>query len=137
MSAPLRMTAAEYRARQASEQVGGGKSRQNKYNAKKTRVDGITFDSKHEANRYSSLMLLKHAGKIQNLSLQVRFKLRGADGEFLRSDSGRTLVYVADFVYGDVESGKTVIEDAKGVRTPEYRLKKAAMASMGYEIVEV
>ena len=39
-----------------------------KYNSKKTVVDGQTFDSKKEANRYQELVLLEKAGVIKNLS---------------------------------------------------------------------
>lgn len=37
----------------------------------------------------------------------------------------RACEYVADFVY--IENGKTVVEDAKGVKTPEYRIKRKLM----------
>ena len=49
-----------------------------KYNAKKTIVDGITFDSKHEADRYCELKLLLRAGAITDLRLQVPFELQPA-----------------------------------------------------------
>jgi len=35
-----------------------------KYGNKKTVVDGITFDSMREANRYRELKLLERAGKV-------------------------------------------------------------------------
>ena len=38
-----------------------------KYNARKTVVDGIKFDSKKEAARYSELKLMEKAGEIYNL----------------------------------------------------------------------
>ena len=47
-----------------------------KYKAKKTIIDGITFDSKSEAKRYEELKLLQRGGAIQNLSLQPRFMLQ-------------------------------------------------------------
>lgn len=46
-----------------------------KYNSKKTVVDGQTFDSKKEANRYKELRLLEKAGVIKDLRTQVKFKL--------------------------------------------------------------
>jgi dsDNA-binding SOS-regulon protein len=47
--------------------------RKNKYNAKKTVVDGITFHSKKEADRYCELRLLQKAGQISHLELQPVF----------------------------------------------------------------
>ena len=47
----------------------------NKYNAVKVNVDGITFDSKKEAERYSELKLLERCGAISDLELQVEYKL--------------------------------------------------------------
>ena len=42
----------------------------NKYNAKKTELDGIVFDSRKEAGRYAELKLLERAGHIEDLTLQ-------------------------------------------------------------------
>lgn len=45
----------------------------NKYKAVKTTVDGIKFDSKAEARRYTQLKLLERAGQIQpDIILQVK-----------------------------------------------------------------
>ena len=44
-----------------------------KYNNIKTVIDGIIFDSKKEAKRYSELKLLEKAGLIGSLQLQVKF----------------------------------------------------------------
>jgi hypothetical protein len=46
------------------------------------------------------------------------------------------IVYKADFVALNSD-GTYRIEDVKGVRTKEYRLKKRLMAEKGLEIVEV
>ena len=48
-----------------------------KYGARKTIVDGITFDSKKEANRYRELKLLEDAGEIEKLKMQVAFEQIG------------------------------------------------------------
>lgn len=114
----------------------GGKP--SKYRAKKTVVDDITFDSIAEAKRYHELKLLERAGVIKNLQLQVSYTLRAGGKELkIKSEgfpNGRVVRYVADFVY--VENNKFIIEDVKGMITPVYRLKKAIMESMGYEIRE-
>ena len=99
----------------------GGRS---KYHAKKTCVDGITFDSRKEADRYLILKGMEEDGSIEDLRRQVRYELVPAfdvDGRHYRP-----VFYVADFVY--VEDGKTVVEDVKGVMTDVYRLKSKLFA---------
>ncbi|MGO3751192.1 MAG: DUF1064 domain-containing protein [Peptoniphilaceae bacterium] len=93
-----------------------------KYKAKKTKVDGITFDSRKEANRYKELKLLERAGVIKSLELQPKFLLQE---EYIKD--GKTIkeiTYKADFMYYDGEKNKVVIEDVKGFKTDVYRLKK-------------
>ncbi len=92
-----------------------------KYRAKRCVVDGIRFDSKREAGRYLELKTLEKAGKIERLKLQPEFKLIAHDGSPFGVTVGK---YRADFQYFDVCAGRTVIEDAKGVRTETYKLKK-------------
>lgn len=96
-----------------------------KYHAKKTVVDGITFDSKKEATHYQELKLLERAGEIHDLKLQVPFVLID------KSAHGRQIKYVADFVY--YQDGQMVVEDVKGFKTDVYKLKKRLMAER-YEI---
>ena len=93
-----------------------------KYHAKKTTIDGITFDSQMEAKRY---LQLKDMG-VENLQRQVAYVLID------KSKYGREIKYVADFVY-DLE-GSQIVEDVKGFRTPVYSLKKRMMAER-YDIV--
>lgn len=93
-----------------------------KYHSRKTTVDGITFDSKAEAARYSELKLLQRAGLIRDLTLQPEFELIPQ-----YKKNGRTVrrtTYRADFSYTETKTGRYVIEDVKGVRTELYRLKK-------------
>lgn len=117
-----RLTAAEYR------KLCVGKSK-SKYRNKKVTIDGIKFDSRHEANRWCELKLMERSGLISDLRRQVKFVL------IAKSDHGRAIHYIADFTYH--QDGKTVIEDAKGFKTAVYKLKKRMMAEMGLEIVEV
>ena len=92
-----------------------------KYNAKKTVVDGITFDSKKEAARYVELKVMEKAGEITHLELQPKFQLqakyKNGDGKRVREVS-----YIADFQYK--QDGKVIVEDVKGVKTEVYKLKK-------------
>jgi hypothetical protein len=111
--------------------------RRNKYNAQKTVVDGITFDSKKEACRYSELVLLQRAGEITHLELQPKIMLFSGTTP-VRGESGRQLFYRADFRYFDIKLERRVIEDCKGFKTKEYLLKKAFVKAMqpGLEVVE-
>lgn len=100
----------------------------NKYRAVKTVVDGIVFDSRAEANRYSELRILERCGAITDLTRQRKYIL------VPKSAYGRALYYVADFTY--TQDGETVVEDvkSKATVTPLYKLKKRLMAEI-YGIV--
>ena len=99
-----------------------------KYSNKKTELDGYTFDSKTEANRYAELMLAEKAGDISNLELQPKF--------LLEVNGKKIATYIADFRY--IENGKTVVEDVKGVKTPVYRIKKKLTEALyDVKIIEV
>ena len=107
-----------------------------KYGNRKTAVDGIVFDSLHEANRWRDLRLMQSAGVISGLDRQVSFELmpnvRTRDGKMIRG-----IKYIADFVYTD-EYGRRIVEDAKGMQTEVYKLKKKMMLWIyGIEIQEV
>ena len=112
--------------------MAGLAARGSKYNAKKTVVDGIEFDSAKEAKRYARLRALEDAGKIQGLRLQVPFEILPSfecDGVKYRG-----MRYVADFVY--YRDGKVVVEDCKGFKTAEYKLKKKLMAYINHVNIE-
>lgn len=108
-----------------------------KYGSRKITVDGIVFDSVKEARRYKELKLLLAAGKISDLRLQVPFELVPAQFEYTGEVYTRgkrkgepkrgkciehAVVYKADFVYA--ESGRLFAEDAKGMRTKDYIIKR-------------
>ena len=103
--------------------------KRHKYNAR--RVAG--YASAREAKRAAELRILEQAGKIGPLNEQVPYTLLPATAEFPRA-----LRYIADFTYVDRETGQVVIEDAKGVRTPVYKLKKRLMKQLlGVEVTEI
>lgn len=106
-----------------------------KYLNKKTIIDGITFDSKREAKRYSELRLLERSGHIDTLTLQPKFTIFPSQ----RRDDGkaeRPCVYIADFMYR--ENGAFVVEDVKGMKTPEYIVKRKAMLAIhGISVREI
>ncbi len=91
------------------------KPKRSKYNAKKTVVDEIKFDSKAESRRYSELMLKHKANLISKPILQYEFEVTAG------------IKYKCDFLYYDYEKKSFVVEDVKGKHTPEYKLKKKLM----------
>lgn len=109
-----------------------------KYGNKKTEVDGITFDSRKEANHYAELRILEKAGEISNLELQMPFVLQPAFVH--KGKKYQSIKYVADFVYTDVD-GRKVVEDVKSPATRKdkvYQLKKKMMLYVhGIEIREI
>lgn len=107
----------------------------NKYKNRKITVDGLTFDSRREYQRWCELKLLERAGKIHDLFRQVKFELIPAQYEGKKC-AERAVNYYADFVYWEGE--KMVVEDAKGFRTDEYIIKrKLMMERHGIKIREV
>lgn len=110
----------------------------NKYNAKKISLNGQTFDSQHEFDRWCELSLLQRGKAISNLQRQVKFEIIPAQKDENGKVIERAVSYIADFVYTDMKTGKTVVEDAKGVRTKEYVLKrKMLLYFRGIRIREV
>ena len=114
---------------------GGGGRKPSKYHNVPAEIDGVRFPSQREAKRYADLKLMERAGQIRKLQPQFSFSLV-VNGQHICE-------YVADFMYMRIESGaergeEMIVEDAKGVRTPEYKLKKKLMkACLGIEIIEV
>jgi hypothetical protein len=129
--------------------AGRAKLRLNKYRNVKTVVDGITFDSKAEARRYSELKLLERANEIRDLKLQPRYPLAIGDRPIsIRNKHGvkRKVVYIADFEYVIEHSEyhhpamryEKIIEDVKGYDTPTSRLKRGIVeAQYGIRVREV
>lgn len=124
----------------------------NKYHNIKTKTfSGQVYDSRKEARRAMELKLLQRAGEIKDLREQVKYVLIPAQYETIeryskkgeRLKDGLKLIerecsYVADFVYTDVKTGNTVVEDTKGVRTKEYIIKRKLMLyAHGIRIKEI
>lgn len=124
------------------------RKKNNKYNNLKSYRDGIAFDSKREAIRYTQLKLLLDAGEISDLERQVKFVLIPTQREpdIIGPRGGRKpgkliekeCFYMADFVYIDNKTGEKVIEDTKGMRTPDYLIKRKLMLKVhGIRIREI
>ncbi|RVL60383.1 MULTISPECIES: DUF1064 domain-containing protein [Sinorhizobium] len=120
-----RMSAAEFRAIQKADQP----ERPSKYRNKKTTVDGIKFDSKREAQFYSSLKQLERAGQVYEVELQKPYALT-VNGQLV-------CTYKADFAfYGAIQKRNRVV-DVKGVATKDFVIKKKLMRAVFGIDVEV
>ena len=96
-----------------------------KYHNKKTVIDGIKFDSKLEAERYSQLKIMERAGVIRDLELQPEYELIPSFRK--NGKTWRRTLYKADFRYILCEDDRIIIEDVKGsiaVITDVFRLKR-------------
>lgn len=100
-----------------------------KYGNKRVEVNGIKFDSQHEANFYQELMLRVRAGELKTVCRQVKFDLPGG------------IVYVADFVAIRPDMTIEGVYDAKSPATKQNRVyinkKKQMKVCWGIEIQEV
>lgn len=106
--------------------------KKNKFGNRRTTIDGITFASKREAERWCDLRLMEKAGVIADLERQVPLEL------VPKTDKHRARYYVADFVYTDCATGEKVYEDSKGAITQIYSLKKSIVYwRYGIDIREV
>ena len=97
----------------------------NKYNAKKTQFMGYKFDSKWEAERYGQLYSMALAGIVKDLERQVKYEIIINDQKICR--------YIADFVYilvNEDGSEEKIVEDAKGVQTTDFIIKKKLMKAI-------
>lgn len=119
-----------------------------KYKNKKMCINGMKFDSRKEGKRYIVLLDMQSHGLISNLQTQVKYVLIPAQrepdkvgvkgGKIKGKLIERECAYYADFTYFDNRTGETVVEDTKGFKTPEYKLKRKLMLYVhGIRIKEV
>jgi ribosomal protein S8 len=113
----------------------GNSKREPKYHSTRTQIDGIWFDSKKEANRYSELRVMEKSGEISGLTLQPEYQLQ--PGFTYDGKKERAIVYRADFRYS--KDGKIIVEDVKAssrFKTNIYKLKrKMLLYKYGEKIV--
>lgn len=134
----LRMTEEEYQdwlrfhgrlAKPKPEEPKEQKPRRNKYGNRRVTVDGMKFDSQHEAEVYQQLMLMVRAGELKTVLRQVRFDLPGG------------IQYIADFVTITPDMKIGAVLDAKSAITKKNRVyinkKKQMKALWGINIEEV
>ena len=105
------------------------KPKRSKYGNRRVEIDGIWFDSQHEANFYMELMLRVKAGELKTVCRQVKFDLPGG------------IVYIADFVTIRPDFTVEGVYDAKSPITRQNRTyinkKKQMKACWEIEIREV
>lgn len=95
------------------------KSRKSKYANQKTKLGGVTFDSKLESEHYVLLLNRLSRGEIKDLARQVRIELT------LNAESKEDRVYyVPDFIFFDLVLGEWIVWDSKGMPTDAYKLKR-------------
>jgi len=99
------------------------KKKGNKFGAKKTVVDGITFDSKKEAWYYGDLKIKKRAGLIDSFERQVPYDLYA----YVPSVAGvfpaeKIAKHIVDFIV--YVGGRKEAHEVKGMETAIWRLKK-------------
>lgn len=127
------MTATEYRKMMGMPVEGAASvkpQKENKFHAKKTELDGMTFDSKKESQQYLKLKRLETAGIIQNLQRQT------AIDYFIKGK--KIFTYKPDFEYDD-EKGHHYV-DVKSSFTEKdrvFRLKKKIIEAEYGIVIEI
>jgi hypothetical protein len=89
-------------------------------NARKVEIDGHTFASKAEAERYLWLRDAERHGEILGLVLQPHFRFTVNGRELARG-------YTADFAYTELDGGRevrSVVEDVKGRTFRDWLLRR-------------
>ncbi len=105
------------------------KPKRAKYNNHKVTIDGMKFDSVHEAKCYEDLILRVRAGELKCVCRQVPFDLPGG------------IKYIADFVTIRPDMSIEGVYDAKSPITRQNRVyinkKKQIKAIWDIDIIEI
>lgn len=108
-----------------------------KYHNRKLQTADGAFDSKKEYARWQQLKIMQEQGYISALQRQITFPLIPSQKDVNGKTIERPCVYKADFVYKDAD-GTLTVEDAKGMRTDAYIIKRKLMLHVhGIRIKEV
>lgn len=92
-----------------------------KYNAKRTKIDGIAFDSKAEGEYYLHLKQAQEDGLVESFELQPKFILQ--EGFKKDGKSYLPITYKADFDVWYADGYRDVI-DVKGFETADFKIKR-------------
>lgn len=105
-----------------------GKKRTGKVNHETVVINGITFDSMAEAERYKVLRVMEKTGKISGLECHPRWEIipkQEVDGH----RNFQAAHYTADFKYYTPD-GQMIVEDVKSEYTrlaEDYKLRRKLM----------
>lgn len=89
-----------------------------KYGNRIVIVDGEKIHSKGEAKRWKELKQLESIGEITGLVRQIKFQLV------------KGVCYKCDFLYYNIQKREWIVEDFKGYKTTEYKMKKKLMLEL-------
>ena len=101
-----------------SKPTSGASIRRSKYKNTRCEYMGEKFDSKKELNRHLVLLDMQKRGEISQLLRQPKYPLI--------VNGFKICDYIGDWFYWEERKGRgdsSVIEDAKGFQTPEFKLK--------------
>ena len=99
----------------------------------KPKMDGYTFDSMPEMNRYAELKMMQKAGLISDLEVHPVYEL--AKG--VKNNFGQHIYcwkYKADFAYRDVKGNCQCVEDVKSLRINKKGKKYGTSQSRDYKL---
>ena len=105
-----------------------GKKRTGRVNHETVVINGITFDSMAEADRYKVLRVMEKTGKISGLECHPRWEIipkQEVDGH----RNFQAAHYTADFKYYTAD-GEMIVEDVKSEYTrqaEDYKLRRKLM----------
>ncbi len=117
------MTRQQYLATQAPQPKG------NKFGAKRSTLDGDTFDSKAEMKYFAKLKTRLKLGEIYALARQPKFPLI-VEGKFIGE-------FTADFAFWDATEDRFRVLDVKGVVTREFQRTRKIIKALYQIDVEV
>jgi Protein of unknown function (DUF1064) len=115
-----------------------------KYGAIRTVTENGAYDSKHEARRVEVLFEMQAHGLIRNVEVHPTFDLcvNGVAVGKYEADARFTAIQEIELITlggpRTFAAGEKVVVDAKGCKTPVYKLKRKLMLAIhGIEIIEV
>lgn len=94
--------------------------------SKKTVIDGVTFDSKTEAEYYEYLKSLERDKKIYRLRCHPVYELQKPIER--HGKKYKAIKYIADFEYWNEDEQINVVVDVKGYAMEDARLKRKLFA---------
>lgn len=94
--------------------------------SKKTVIDGITFDSKTEAEYYEYLKGLEKDKKIYRLRCHPAYTLQ--DAVERHGKKYKAIKYIADFEYWNEDEQINVVIDVKGYAMEDAKMKRKLFA---------